>query len=335
MTASVSGVGAATIEEVAATAGVSRSTVSRVVNGSTSVSPQAREAVTRAIAQLEYVPNRAARSLARRQTHAIALVVPEDITRFFGDPYFAAVVSGIHSRINSSDYVLNLLIESGAEGKTSDYLRAGYVDGALVVSHHGESEFLERLSMSMPVVYGGRPLRRGDYFVDVDNRTGARTATEYLIATGHRDIRTITGPPDMPASVDRTAGFEDALRAAGLEIQPSEEGDFTEMGGRDAMWRILQSDRVPEAIFAQSDLMASGAMAVLATAGLVVPDDIAIVGFDDSPVATRTTPHLTTMRQPSFKQGAVIADMLIARLAGEETPSSVILDAELVVRASA
>ena len=143
--------GTVTIEEVAAAAGVSRSTVSRVVNGSTAVSPEALESVRRAIADLNYVPNRAARSLASRQTHAIALIVPEDTTRFFGDPFFAAIVSGINARLSRSDYVLNLFIASDDPGdKTTSYVRSGAVDGAIIVSHHTSDTFIDRIASSVP-----------------------------------------------------------------------------------------------------------------------------------------------------------------------------------------
>jgi len=330
--------GAVTIEEVAATAGVSRSTVSRVVNGSSAVSPAALAAVQRAIAELNYVPNRAARSLASRATMAIALVVPEDTTRFFGDPFFAAIVSGINARLGRSDYVLNLLIASDDPGdKTTAYVRSGAVDGAIVVSHHTSDTFIDRIAAAVPVVYGGKPLRarENDYYVDVDNLAGGRVATEYLIGTGHRRIGTITGPLTMHAGVDRLAGYRAALAAAGLPEGPVEDGDFTADAAAAAMQRILDSGAEFDALFIASDLMARGALSVLARAGVRVPEDVAIIGFDDSPVATSVRPPLTTMRQPSHAQGQEMADMLLSLLAGG-TPAHVsILDTELVVRASA
>jgi LacI family transcriptional regulator len=330
--------GAVTIEEVAAVAGVSRSTVSRVVNGSTAVSAAALAAVQRAVAELDYVPNRAARSLASRQTLAIGLVVPEDTERFFGDPFFAAIVSGINERLLRSDYVLNLFIASDDPGrKMTNYMRGGNVDGAIIVSHHTSDTFVDRIAATMPVVYGGRPLRHreGEHYVDVDNVGGGRDATAYLIARGHRRIATITGPSTMPAGVDRLQGYRAALAAAGLDEGPIAEGGFTSEGGAAAMRSILSAGATPDAVFAGSDLMARGALEVLTGRGLRVPDDVAVIGFDDSPVATSVTPPLTTMRQPSFEQGQTMAGVLLDVLGGRTPPRATVLPTQLVVRASA
>ncbi|MBG6083825.1 LacI family DNA-binding transcriptional regulator [Zhihengliuella flava] len=331
---------AATIEQVAERAGVSRSTVSRVVNGGSRVSPKALEAVQAAIEDLDYVPNRAARSLASRQTHAVALVIPEDTNRFFGDPFFAAIVSGINAAMSESHYVLNLFIASDDPGsKTTRYLTGGNVDGAIVVSHHTADTFVNRIAEAVPLVFGGRPAvpAAEDYYVDVDNVAGGRMATRYLIDAGHRRIATIAGPTTMPAGEDRLAGFRAELEEAGLEPFAVVPGEFTAEGGAAAARTLLEHTpgSRPEAIFAASDLMARGAVRTLMAQGIRVPEDVAVIGFDDSPVAVAEHPHLTTVRQPSRRQGEVITEVLLARLAGEQPAPATILDCELVRRQTA
>ncbi len=329
-----------TLEEVARVAGVSRATVSRVVNGSTSVRPDVIELVERAVAQLNYVPNRAARSLAARRTLSIALVVPEDARRFFSDPYFAEMVQGIDGRLEASDYVLTLLLAhpSKPSEKTRRYLLGGNVDGALVVSHHSGDHFLSELGRTLPVVFGGRPLgqvaRSDDHYVDVDNRRGAALATEHLVATGRRRIATITGPADMPAAVDREAGWREAMRAAGLPDDRVLRGDFTEVSGVRSGLELL--DRFPDtdAVFVASDLMASGMLLAFEERGVCVPDDLAVVGFDDSPYAVRGTVGLTTIAQPTREMGEVMADLLLRRLDGSAVDRVQVLEPRLVVRDS-
>ena len=336
--------GRPTLEEVARLAGVSRATVSRVINSSPKVSPEVQTAVEAAISELNYVPNRAARSLVARATMSIALVVPEDAHRFFGDPYFADIVQGITDRLDDSDYVLNLQLAhpSSPSEKTRRYLLGGNVDGALVVSHHSGDHFLASLGQSLPVVFGGRPMdaegvpgRPTDYYVDVDNRLGAVQGTRHLIETGHHAIATITGPGDMPAAVDREQGWRDALREAGLSDERVAHADFSEEGGRRAAAELL--DRYPDvdAIFVASDLMASGALAVLAERGRAVPSDVAVVGYDDSPYAKRGPTQLTTVAQPTKQMGIVMADTLLRLLAGDETPRVTLLETHLVRRDSA
>ncbi|WP_110589809.1 LacI family DNA-binding transcriptional regulator [Microbacterium suaedae] len=330
--------GAATLEQVAVRAGVSRSTVSRVVNGGARVSPDALAAVEAAIAELNYVPNRAARSLASRQTHAIALVVPEDTTRFFGDPYFSSIVAGINDRISASPYMLGLFIASSdPDDKATNFVSSGSVDGALIVSHHTSDEYVRRIARSTPVVYGGRPIgvTPDDYWVDVDNVAGGRLAMRHLVERGCRRVAIITGPDDMLAGIDRLRGSREVLEEAGLDPVGIQNGEFSSAGAAKAMERILESGARPDAIFVASDLMARGALSVLARAGIRVPEDIAIVGFDDSPVASSVVPPLTTVRQPSRDQGAAMADVLLRLLGGEDPPNENLLPLELVVRESA
>lgn len=325
-----------TIEEVAELAGVSRSTVSRVVNGSTAVSPEALAAVQQAIADLNYAPNRAARSLASRQTHAIGLVVPEDTTRFFGDPFLASVVAGISSRLAASDYILNLLIASDDPGdKMVRFVRNGGVDAAIIVSHHASDSFVEHIADTVPVIFGGRPaqVREKDLVVDVDNVQAAKEAVRHLVALGRRRIATITGTLTMAVSVDRRDGFVEALAEAGLEPAGIVDGDFSEQGGADAARILLAQQERPDALFVASDLMARGAIGVVRAAGLRVPEDIAVIGFDDSALAT--TFDLTSVRQPMYLQGEMLADLIIAELAGKRPAPLTILPTELVVRGSA
>src|SRR5690554_5082924 len=281
---------APTLEAVAAAAGVSRSTASRVLNGSTNVSPDAVASVERAVARLDYVPNRAARSLVNSQTMALALVVPEDTIRFFGDPYFAAIVQGIARGLEDSDYVLTLQLASQSvpSAKTVRYLSGGNVDDAFVVSHHAGDHFLAGLGSTLPVVFGGRPLSADghqNYFVDVDNKAAAATGTQYLIERGRRRIATIAGPPDMPAGIDRIDGWKAALDAAGLPSTGLVHGDFTLVSGAESMRTLLDAHPDLDAVFVASDLMAVGAISVLRERGVAVPEQVAVVGFDDSPAA--------------------------------------------------
>lgn len=341
---SVAAPGRPTLEEVARLAGVSRATVSRVINSSPKVSREVQTAVEAAISELNYVPNRAARSLVARATMSIALVVPEDAHRFFGDPYFADIVQGISDRLDDSDYVLNLQLAhpSSPSEKTRRYLLGGNVDGALVVSHHSGDHFLASLGQSLPVVFGGRPMdaegapgRPTDYYVDVDNHLGAMQGTRHLIESGRRAIATITGPSDMPAAVDREQGWRDALREAGMSDERIAHADFSEEGGARAAAELL--DRYPDvdAIFVASDLMASGALTTLAERGRTVPGDLAIVGYDDSPFALRGPTQLTTVAQPTKQMGIVMADTLLRLLAGDATPRVTLLETHLVRRDSA
>lgn len=328
----------ATIEEVAAAAGVSRSTVSRVVNGSSAVSPAALAAVRRAISELAYVPNRAARTLASSRTNAIGLVVPEETDRIFGDPYFAAVVAGVSARLRSTPYVLNLFFAGDGSGdKMAGYIGGGYIDGAIIVSHHRDDAFVQRIADAVPVVFGGRPAapHADSHYVDADNVAAARAATEYLLGRGHRRIATVTGPQTMSAGRDRLQGYREALAAAGVDAAQVEDGAYTTAGGAEAMRRILDDGDRPDAVFVASDLMARGALTALADRGISVPSDIALVGFDDSPIATSVWPRLTTIRQPSFEMGGAMANVLLDLLAGRTAPTATIMPAELVVRDSA
>jgi DNA-binding LacI/PurR family transcriptional regulator len=330
-----------TLEEVASQAGVSRATVSRVVNGSPKVSADVRRAVEAAVAQLGYVPNRAARSLVTRRSGSIGVVITEPTGRLFTDPFFPRLLRGISSGLNARDLQLVLLMPAtpADTDRTAEYLAAGHVDGALLVSLHGDDPLPDLMSVAgIPFVVGGRPLQTpAASYVDVDNRGGARSAVEHLLANGRRVIATITGPLDMGAGVDRLAGYREALEDAGVERDASLElvGDFSQDSGASAMERLLKSRPDIDAVFAASDLMAAGAMGVIEAAGRRIPQDVAIVGYDDSPVASTMRPRLSTVRQPIEEMGHEMARLLVDQVEGTDpVQRRVILATELVRRAS-
>lgn len=335
---SISSGSAPTLEMVAARAGVSRATVSRVVNGSPKVSPDVATAVREAIAALNYVPNRAARSLASRRTQAIALVVPESTARVFNDPFFATLVQGVGLALADTEYTLSMLIESEVAGdKTRRYLLGGNVDGALVVSHHTGDHSYANVSRSLPVVFGGRPLDTTEsvnYTVDVDNLHGAELAAQHLLERGRTRIATIAGPQDMPPGVDRLRGFTSALERAGLHADAVEFGDFSPASGAIAMRRLLERDPSIDAVFAANDQMAIGAYSAIAEAGRSIPGDIAVVGFDDDRYAATAMPPLTTVHQPSVEMGAEMARVLVRLIEGEDAAPTTLLPTSLVVRQS-
>jgi DNA-binding LacI/PurR family transcriptional regulator len=330
-----------TLKEVAEAAGVSRATASRVFTDSPRVSHQARRAVEHAARRLGYVPNRAARSLRTGRTGSVALVIPEPTPRLFGDPHFARVVRGISEGLSAEDLQLVLLVPQSAadEQRLERYLAAGHVDGALLISLHGHDPLPARLvERRLPVVIGGRPPVEGSVsHVDVDNVGGARAAVRHLAEQGRRTIATITGPLDMPAAQDRLEGYRTALQQAGLAGGEGleEPGDFSHEGGIQAMRTLLERRMDLDAVFAASDLMAAGALQVLRETGRGVPDDVAMVGFDDSPFAASTVPPLSSVRQPIEEWGREMTRLLLSEIESDRpVVRRVVLATELVVRES-
>ncbi|MFC8600450.1 MULTISPECIES: LacI family DNA-binding transcriptional regulator [unclassified Isoptericola] len=313
-----------TLDDVARTAGVSRSTASRAINGGDRVSPEAQSAVDDAVARLGYAPNRAARSLVTRRTDSIALVVPEPDARILTDPFLAGVLRGVSEGLTGTELQLVLLLARPGEppGHIARYLRSGHVDGVIVASHHKEDQLEPELVRSrLPAVFVGRPFDTESlHFVDVDNAAGGRTATQRLVDRGCRRIATITGPLDMTAAVDRHDAWQHTLEDAGLPAVAVENGDFTVMGGAAAMQRILAAHPDVDGVFAASDLMANGAMQVLRESGRSVPDDVAVVGFD-ALGAERTTPRLTTVLQPVVEMVTAATSTLLDVLAGTDVPA--------------
>lgn len=328
-----------TLEEVAVRAGVGRGTVSRVVNGSPRVSPQAREAVLRAIEELGYVPNRAARTLVTRRTDTVALVVAESDQRLFGEPYFAGIIRGISNGLGDTGLQLLLaLARSPAEyGRLEEYLTTQHVDGVLLTSLHAEDPLPAKLEANgVPTVLGGCPpgLTPVSY-VDVDNRSGAREAVGHLISGGRRHIAAIAGPQDMGVGIDRLAGYREALADAGLP-EYVEYGDFGEASGISAAEKLLAAQPRLDAVFAASDPMAFGALRILHRRGRRIPDDVAVIGFDDSSAAPLADPPLSTVHQSLEEMGVEMARLLVSRIRGEAvTDPVIILQPHLVLRASA
>ncbi|MFF3031088.1 LacI family DNA-binding transcriptional regulator [Streptomyces rubiginosohelvolus] len=362
MTDDLRSAGAPTLEDVARAAGVSRATVSRVVNGVRNVDPVIQEAVRRAVSVTGYTPNRAARSLVTRRADAIALVVsgagvePEaaeesegttasgDGSSFtaqvFADPFFGRVVTGVvnYLRPRGMHPVLMFAESSRAREDVVAYLRQGRADGALVVSTHAEDPLPALIAEAgLAAVLFARPARPVPVsYVDLAHQDGARLAAEHLLGRGCRRIATISGPLDVPAGQARLTGFRDTMARHGHPYTPIVEGQFTQESGEAAMERLLAEHPDLDGVFAANDLMALGACHVLREHGRSVPGDVAVVGFDDSSAALACRPPLTTVRQPVEGMAAEMTRLLLDRLSRPDGPvTSVIFEPELVVRGSA
>ncbi len=332
---------AKTLEAVALAAGVSRATVSRVVNGGNRVKPATRTVVERTIHRLGYTPNRAARSLVTRRTDSVGLVIPEPTTKLFGDPFFPRLIRGINSVLGEADQLLVLLTPQSShdEDQLGQYLVSGHLDGAMLVSLHGADPLPSFLAeRDVPVVVGGRPTPGTPVdFVDVDNVQGALQAVRHLISLGRRRILTVTGPLDMAAAQDRLTGYRFAVAEARIDQDASLElsGDFDQASAREAVEKFIAAGGRFDGVFAASDAMALGAMTAITRAGRRVPEDVAVVGYDDSALALSSDPPLSSVRQPIEEMGREMARALLAQLGkSRPVPRSVVLGTELVVRGS-
>lgn len=330
-----------TLEMVAARAGVSRGTASRVLSGATNVSPQAVAAVTAAAAELRYRPNLSARSLVTGRTGLVGLVVNETNERLFSDPFFAGIARGAHAALAAAG--VGLVLSLAADTAERDQLlglAADRLDGLLVVHGHGDAELVESLVASgLPAVYAGRTStasRRDLWWVDSENESGAHEAVAHLVGRGRRRIATITGPLDMGVGVDRLAGWRRALTEAGIEPDDAlvAHGGFSVESGQERMAELLARDPGIDAVFAANDLMAVGAMRVLREHGRTVPDDVAVVGFDDSETARQSVPPLSSVRQEVERAGHRMAELLLELVGGATEPRQEVLPTHLVVRES-
>ena len=336
-----------TMDEVAEAAGVSRATVSRVINGAPSVDAKIRETVQRAVAKTGYVPNVAARSLVTRRSNSVALVISEPdrpdnhsfLNRIFTDPYFGRITAGATAALRPHDIHLVVIpTDSTDHHQVVRYLRQRHVDGVLLISSHEHDPLPRQVhEMGIPSVVSARPTSPiAVSYVDVDQRLGARLAAERLLWRERRRLATISGPLDIPAGFDRRDGFRTFLAEQGFSAVPSIEGDFTRAGGEAAARRLLTEHPEVDGLFVASDLMAEGALRAAQDLGRRVPDDLAVVGFDDSSAALDCRPLLTTVRQPVEEMAAEMAGLLMAHIASPgRLPRSVTFQPTLVVRDSA
>ncbi|MHC1783835.1 MAG: LacI family DNA-binding transcriptional regulator [Anaerolineaceae bacterium] len=326
-----------TLEDIARQAGVSRSTVSRVVNDHPNVRKSVRQRILKVIKETGFHPNAVARSLASQRSWMIGLALPRNVSSFFADPYFPRLTQGIAQACNQYDYTLALYLIASKEDEEKIFpriSRRGLLDGILVQSGQTGDQLIERLKHSnMPFVIAGRPFNTKDVsFIDVDNVLASCNAVQHLVNLGYRRIATITGETNSTVSIDRLKGYQNAIKKAGMEIRSEliAEGDFTESSGYQAMERLLKAK--PDAVFAASDILAVGAMRAVREAGLSIPRDVAFIGFDDLPMLI-SGPQLTTVRQPVVQFGFKAVEILIDLIENGVKPTrQVIMDTELIVR---
>ncbi|WP_432508154.1 LacI family DNA-binding transcriptional regulator [Kineococcus esterisolvens] len=330
-----------TIRDVAREAGVSYATVSRVLNGHEWVSPESARAVRDAIARTGYTANPHARSLVTGRSGSIAFLLTEPQHLLFEDPVFSVLLRGVAQALSERSLTPVLLIAGTGDerARVLAYLQGRHVDGVLLVSSHAGDPLPGQLAATdVPVVACGRVLGAEDRIssVSADDRAGARSAVEHLLATGRRKVATITGPLDTPGGVDRLEGYRDVLRAAGADPGPAlvRHGDWSRQSGAAAMRSLLEADPQLDAVFVASDLMASGALAALRASGRSVPGDVAVVGFDDTGLAATLDPPLSSVRQPLDRISREMVRLVVEGIEGGE-PLATTVPTSLVLRASA
>lgn len=329
-----------TLEDIAKLAGVSRSTVSRVINDHPSVSENVRGRVRTVISQTGFHPNMAARSLASSRSYILGLVIPRSVHTFFTDPYFPRLTEGIAQACNNHGFTLSLFLFHTEEDEHKLFprlCRRGLVDGTIIQSTNVADDMYEQLGKGeVPFVVAGRPPRAESYsYVDVDNVNGAYNATRHLALLGKKRIAHIAAPLNTTTGLDRMEGYQKALDESNLLFDPALvlDCDFTESSGYYSTQKLLHQR--PDAIFAASDTIALGALRAIREAGLRVPRDIAIVGYDDLPPARQASPNLTTIRQPIRRLGVKLVETLLDIIEnGALPPRRVIFGTELIIRDS-
>lgn len=312
----------ATMKQVAEKAGVSTSTVSHVINNTRAVSEDVRKRVLAVIQETRYVPSAVARSLKNDKTNSIGMMIPNN-----SNPYFAELIQGIEDASFKLGYNIILCNAYDDAKKQAAYLRVlmeKRIDGLILVDSGGGDDLAEILcAMPMPKVIVDREVSGVDGdFIEADHERGGYLATRYLIELGHKQIACVTGPMHLVPSRDRVAGYRRALQEAALAFRSEFliHSDFTSEGGFNAFQHLLQLPQRPSAIFAGNDLMAFGGMCAANEAGVRVPEDLSVIGYDDIALASYSTPRLTTMAQPKYEMGETIARVLVERIRGGHQP---------------
>ena len=330
----------ATIHDVAVEAGVSRGTVSRLVNGEPYVSDQARIAIERAIEKVEYVPNNAARNLVMQRSQAVGFIVHEPHSLFLEDPNIGEILLGANAALSNADHqMVCLVIDSERDTeRVARYLRGGFVDGVIVVSAR-ENDPITRVieKLGLPSAFVGHPpdLRQLP-FVGIDNRAAAHAITERLVQTGRTRIGMIAAALDRDSGADRLAGFTEALGAGFDAARVVAVPFYGYADGLAGMRELLARDPSVDGVFAASDAVAAGVLEALREAGRRVPADVGVVGFDDSAWAGRCQPPLSTVRQPAGGLGSQAAESVLGQLRGDEPVlGGILLDTQIVWRESA
>lgn len=326
------------LEDIAQLSGVSRSTVSRVINNHPNVSSRTRERVMQIIEQYNFQPNAVARALVTQRSRVIGILVPHIITEVFTDPFFAMLIQGITLKANQLDYGVTLGLTSQKDNTNTinRLINDPLLDGFIIAEASISPAFLEHLHQENKryILIGRPPTKSPIHYVDVENIKGSYMMTQYLIERGYRNIAFIPGRMSLTSAIDRQIGYEQAMHDAGLPCNISTPGNFTKEGGYRATQAILAEH--PDAIYCASDMMAAGAAQAIKEAGLGIPNDIALAGFDDAAVASALEPALTTIRQDVVVSGEVAAEALIYQLI-ENSPDAVvqhILPVSLIVRES-
>ena len=321
-----------TLLDVAREAGVSPSTVSRILNGTAKVSPDKRKAVETAIAEMHFEPNQLAQNLKKGCSMTIGIVV-QDIA----SPFFAETLRGIDDGLKGTGYASVIVSGHWNAQEESDRVKlllARKVDGIILLSGRIEDSVVLNFAKQRPIVATGRSLRSETAIgFKLDNEHGALLAVRHLIDLGHRRIAFVAGPADNADSCERFAGYQRALAEAGLEFDPNlvVEGDLHEASGLLAINRLFETKQQFSAVFAINDQTAFGVRLSLYRKGIRVPDDISLIGFDDVPTSSYTTPPLTTIHQPLYDTGLVATTALLGLIGGKKVDVT-LPPLELIVR---